>query len=212
MRSFNHFTVFFMIWLAMLSIYVNAYKQRYPVVKKIGTVTEQPNTEIPANLTVPSGNWFKFLLYGCGDQIYQCVTSGSSSQWSTVGPDAYLVNNKRDPFTSKYEVGHHYWQKTPVNGGKITWQSIIKRDNSLVIAKLIAQSASPDGPQNIPWLITQSTSNQGEGAFEDITYVLRINPKGGVAPPASQCGTTYTNGTLYRSHYTTEYWFYNASK
>ncbi|CAG8837165.1 2913_t:CDS:2, partial [Gigaspora margarita] len=163
----------------MLNIFVNAYKQTYPVVKKIGTVTEQPNTEIPANLTVPSGNCFKFLLYGCGDQIYQCVISGNSHQWSAV-------NNKKVPFTSKYEVGHHYWQKTPVNGGRITWQSIVKGDNSLVIAKLIAQAASPDGPQNIPWLITKSTSNQGEEAFEDITYVLRINPKGGVAPPVTQ--------------------------
>ncbi|CAG8750506.1 19784_t:CDS:2, partial [Dentiscutata erythropus] len=155
----------------------------------------QPDTPIPANLTVPSGNCFKILLYGRGVQIYQCVTSGSSGSWSQVGPDAYLINNnKTENFTSKFEVAHHYFQQTPVNGGIITWQSLVKGDNSLVIAKKISQSPSPDGPENVPWLETQTTSNQGEGTFSNITYVLRINTKGGVAPPATQCGTTYSNG------------------
>ncbi|CAG8529159.1 13846_t:CDS:2 [Dentiscutata erythropus] len=163
---------------------------------------EQPDTPIPANLTVPSGNCFKFLLYGCGVQIYQCITNGNSGSWSQVGPDAYLINDKKtETFTPKYEVAHHYFQQTR----KITWQSLVKNDNSLVIAKLIAQSSSPDGSENIPWLKTQATSNQGKGAFDDISYVLRINTKGGVAPPAAQCGTTYSNGTLYRSDYDTEY-------
>ncbi|CAG8529177.1 13847_t:CDS:2, partial [Dentiscutata erythropus] len=73
----------------------------------------QPDTPIPANLTVPSGNCFKFLLYGCGVQIYQCVTNGSSGSWSLVGPNAYLINDKKtEKFTPKYEVAHHYYQQT----------------------------------------------------------------------------------------------------
>ncbi|RIB06604.1 hypothetical protein C2G38_2216672 [Gigaspora rosea] len=205
MKYFNRFTILCMIWLTALNLFVNADNQT------IGTITEQPNTPIPVNITVPSGNCFEFLLYGSGVQIYQCVTNGSSTQWSLVGPDAYLINDiKSENFTPQYEAVHHYFQKTPVNDGKITWESIIYEDTSLVIAKLIAQSPSPDGSENIAWLKTQATSNQGKGAFENITYVLRINSKGGVAPPTAQCGTTYQNGTLISSDYTTEYWYFSA--
>ncbi|CAG8847489.1 24790_t:CDS:2, partial [Racocetra persica] len=119
----------------------------------------QPATVIPANLTVPYGNNFQFLLYGAGVQQYQCINNGSSTpQWSQVGPDAYLINDiKREPFNLKYEVAYHYFQPTPVNGGRITWQSIILEDTSLVITKLTNSSVSPDGPANIPWLLTKAT-------------------------------------------------------
>lgn len=37
------------------------------------------------------------------------------------------------------------------------WKSIIKNDNSLIVAKVIAQNTSPDGPSNLPWLVSQVT-------------------------------------------------------
>ncbi|CAG8690389.1 18347_t:CDS:2, partial [Racocetra fulgida] len=69
----------------------------------------------------------------------------------------------------------------------ITWKSIILEDTSLVITKVTNSSASPDGPANIPWLQTQTTSTQGNGSFSNITFVLRINTKGGVAPSEDKC-------------------------
>ncbi|CAG8655495.1 4535_t:CDS:2 [Cetraspora pellucida] len=172
---------------------------------------DEPNTELPANLTVPSGNCFQFLLYGSGVQQYQCLINNGTPQWSQVGPDAYLINDiKKESFTSKYEVAHHYFQPTPVNGGRITWQSIVKKDDSLVIAKIIASSPSPNGSGNVPWLQTQATSNQGNGRFSNITYVLRINTKGGVAPSVDQCGSTYQNSQTAAINYTTEYWYFST--
>src|SRR5438067_12657171 len=70
---------------------------------------------------------------------------------------------------------------TAVNGGRVTWKSIIHSDNSLVIAVVIAQSASPDGLRNIPWLLLKATSNQGTGAFTDVSFVVCVDTDGGVA-------------------------------
>ena len=85
---------------------------------------------------------------------------------------------------------------TAVNGGRVTWKSIIHSDNSLVIAVVIAQSASPDGLRNIPWLLLKATSNQGTGAFTDVTFVVRVDTDGGVAPPIDDCKYIYIS--IYR--------------
>jgi len=44
-----------------------------------------------------------------------------------------------------------------INDGKIVWESLVKRDNSLVVTKVIAQNVSPDGKKNLPWLVTKAT-------------------------------------------------------
>lgn len=75
-----------------------------------------------------------------------------------------------------------------VNGGRPTWKSTIESDDSLVITIVRTQVPSPDDPKkNIPWLVTQTTHNEGSGAFSDVTYVLRIATSGGVTPPVSDC-------------------------
>jgi len=191
------------------------FSSAYPVATVIGTITNQPSTPLPDNLTLPDGQDFKFLLYGSGVQVYQCTansTAGQPGSWTLVGPNAYLVNDvSSDSFDPSMEVAHHYFQATAVNGGRATWESLVQGDTSLVITKIIGQSDSPDGPENIPWLLTQTTSTQPGGQFSDITYVLRVNTQDGVAPSAESCGTDYPNTAKFNSTYTTEYWYFNVA-
>jgi hypothetical protein len=37
------------------------------------------------------------------------------------------------------------------------WKSLVKNDDSLIVAKIIAQNVSPDGPKHLPWLVSQVT-------------------------------------------------------
>ncbi|CAH1758616.1 12128_t:CDS:10 [Entrophospora sp. SA101] len=197
--------------------------------KKIGTITrkyqirefifhlineyihfiEQPNINLPEGIKIPEGHVFKFLLYGAGVQKYQCATNETTKAkfWAFVGPSAYLINDiKKEKFKKEYRVAYHFFQEKPVNGGRPTWKSIIESDKSLVITAVRSQAPSPDDPaKNVPWLVTQATHNEGPGAFSDVTYILRIATYGGIAPPASDCGTKYKEGQELSIYYTTQY-------
>ncbi|CAJ0755058.1 19822_t:CDS:2 [Entrophospora sp. SA101] len=170
---------------------------------------KQPNINLPEGIKIPEGHVFKFLLYGAGVQKYQCATNETTKAkfWAFVGPSAYLINDiKKEKFKKEYRVAYHFFQEKPVNGGRPTWKSIIESDKSLVITAVRSQAPSPDDPaKNVPWLVTQATHNEGPGAFSDVTYILRIATYGGIAPPASDCGTKYKEGQELSIYYTTQY-------
>jgi hypothetical protein len=44
-----------------------------------------------------------------------------------------------------------------INDGRVAYESIVEEDNSLLVAKAIAQSDSPDGPMNLPWILGEAT-------------------------------------------------------
>ncbi|GBC02937.1 hypothetical protein RclHR1_00490023 [Rhizophagus clarus] len=184
----------------------SSYDNNLPIVNVIGTITEQPNIKLPVNISIPNGHEFDFLLFASGVQIYKCfVNKDIPNNWTLVMPDAYLVNDKRNqPFTP---VVHHHFIQEPINGGKVVWESIIKKDNSLVVAKDIAQNVSPNGPGNVLWLVLQVTHHEGKGRFSDITYVLRVLTLGGVEPADDKCGTLYPDGAIVKIPYQSEYWF-----
>jgi len=162
--------------------------------------SKEPHGGLPSAIT-PSAN-FKFLLYGSGAQIYRCNTTTSQKSWDFVGPQADLFT---DP---EHKVGKHFFQPTPVNGGRATWESVLNCDDSGVITKTI--TTYPVDSKNIPWLLTQTTGNiGGKGAFSDVKFVVRTNTKDGVAPPLSECGTKFHNNDLFKSDYSTEYWYFN---
>ncbi|GBC04555.1 hypothetical protein RclHR1_05730011 [Rhizophagus clarus] len=175
----------------------------------IGTITVQPNIDLPENITIPTDRNFKFALYGHGYQIYQC--SVVNKTWTLVAPLADLIDDKNtETFSPIYYIGRHYFVKEPINGGRPTWESTLQGDNSRVTTKIIATNASPDDPKNnVPWLVTQTTANFGDGAFSDVTNVIRVNTVNGVAPPVEDCGVQYSDQALYYSEYYTEYWFYH---
>lgn len=183
------------------------------IVETIGTITKQPSVTVPENLAVPTGHSFAFLLYARGDQLYQCVVSvpgqASSSQWLNVNVDSYFINELKDQhFDPAFQVVHLYNINPAVNGGNYTWEALLKNDTTKLTAKSV--NTSSQGDANLPWELYAATQRDEGGRFSTISYVLRLNTNGGVAPPKNECGVQYTDKSTKTTTYEAEYWFYEG--
>lgn len=134
-------------------------------------------------LRVPEGSKLQSQAYADGVQIYRW----DGLSWVFVEPAATLFANAN--YNGK--VGMHY--RGP------TWES--NSGSKVVGARLYG--CSPDATA-IPWLLLEGISTSGPGIFSAVTYVQRVNTKGGVAPtsPGSFIGETV------QVPYTAEYYFY----
>jgi hypothetical protein len=135
------------------------------------------------SIEAPAGNKLAFRVYAVGVQRYRW----NGASWDFVEPVATLY---ADP---KYnvKVGTHY--------AGPTWESIL---GGKVVATREA-SCSPD-PASIPWLLLRATSS--DGVLSPVTFIQRVNTKGGLAPTAPGSST----GVIAEIPYTTEYYFYRA--
>jgi hypothetical protein len=77
-------------------------------------------------------------------------------------------------------------------------------DGSKVVGAVVA-SATVDAAA-IPWLLLHAASRSGPGLFADVTYVQRLNTKGGLAP----AGPGSADGAQVQVHYEADYLFYHA--
>jgi hypothetical protein len=158
-----------------------------------------PPTGIPSQLQVPDNNSVLTKLVGVGTQNYQCISSNGSFTWNLLEAIAVLNNENDD------RVGSHYFLKTPINGGRATWED--DSDHSLVTGKTIATVAAAN-TNNIALLLVQAVfhGNVTNGFFSDVTYIQRLNTINGV-PRASFCNSTAVNDTIAVA-YQADYWFY----
>jgi hypothetical protein len=81
------------------------------------------------------------------------------------------------------------------------WTSTV--DGSTVGAAAVANSPQPDA---IPLLLLKANLNTGDGMFGKVTYVQRLNTRGGVAP-AGTCAA----GAQTAVRYSADYAFWVAS-
>jgi len=139
------------------------------------------------SIQAPSGNKLAFRLYAQGVQIYRW----NGTSWGFVEPVATLFADAN----YHVKVGAHY--------AGPTWES---NGGGKVVAARV-EGCSPD-PAAIPWLLLQTTSTDGPGIFSPVTYIQRVNTKGGLAPTAP--GSSI--GAVAQVPYTTEYYFYRASR
>lgn len=144
-------------------------------------VTEQRH--VPETIKVPAGNRRIAVMPARGVQTYQCV----SGAWTFLQPDAILKHHGRA------EVLH---TRGPV------WTSI--SDGSSVSAAVQASSPVPDA---IPQLLLKSTGNRGPGLLAGVTFIQRLNTRGGVSPTGS-C----TDGVTASIPYTADYTFWVAER
>jgi hypothetical protein len=135
------------------------------------------------NIEAPAGNKLAFRVYAVGVQRYRW----NGASWDFVEPVATLY---ADP---KYnvKVGIHY--------AGPTWESIL---GGKVVATRV-DGCSPD-PASIPWLLLRATS--ADGVLGSVTFIQRVNTKGGLAPIAPGAST----GVMAEIPYTTEYYFYRS--
>jgi GH24 family phage-related lysozyme (muramidase) len=139
------------------------------------------SSHVPPALVPPAGQSLIAQYKGEGVQIYQC-TAGA---WVFVEPAANLKGKV---------VGVHGSQ-TAVHFRGPSWEST--NDGSLVEAKAIANSPVTG---SIPQLLLQASVNRGTGVFGSVTYIQRLNTKGGAAPSTS-CTAGQTTGIPYEADY-----------
>jgi uncharacterized protein DUF3455 len=144
--------------------------------------------EVPDGIKVPEGQALVAEAHAKGFQVYTCKNDGGKYAWTLKAPDAKLFD------TGGKAVGRHF--------AGPTWEWSNK---SQVTGKVEKSVASPDAG-SVPWLLLAATGHSGEGVLSKVTYIQRLNTKGG-KPPAGGCDAKH-EGKGKRMAYTADYRFY----
>lgn len=195
-----------------------------------GTVTTAAAQNVtvpptPTDITVPAGNTAFLVGHAKGSQGYVCLpTSDGGTSWTinAARPEATLFTKF---FGQDIQIITHFASinanpndpTIPVPlGGNATWQSSF--DTSKVWAKAVGKPvvagtdpASCPNAGAIPCLLLQSVGNQqgptGGKLLADVTFVQRLNTKGGSAPT-----TACTVGQTQLQGYSADYFFYHKDE
>lgn len=161
----------------------------------MSTMPTYSQANLPVAVQVPAGNKVALETVGVGDITYQCNAKKDMPgqfEWVFVGPEAKL-NDRNGK-----QVGKYY-------GPPATWESM---DGSKLTGTQVA--VSPGTAGNIPLQLVKANPASGNGAMMGITYILRVNTIGGVAP-ASACAASNL-GSKQIVKYQADYIFYKSSK
>ncbi|MCX4410552.1 DUF3455 domain-containing protein [Streptomyces sp. NPDC059837] len=150
--------------------------------------SQPARVDAPAALKVPDGNRLTGVFSAAGVQTYTC---GANGAWTLLEPAATLwAKNDR----SHRPVALH--SRGPV------WVSTV--DGSAVNGAAVANSPKTG---TIPELLLKSTATRGTGVFADVSYIQRLNTRGGVAPATACTGTDQVSVP-----YSATYAFYKPAK
>lgn len=193
----------------------------------LGTVTNAaaqdvtpPNT--PVTITPQAGNTAFLVGHAFGTQGYTCLpTTAGGTAWNTnARPEATLFT---DLFGRPVQIITHFASidanpNTPNPAplsGSATWQSSF--DTSRVWAQKVGSIDAGSDPVScpntgaIPCLLLQSIGNEegptGGQLLAKVTFVQRLNTKGGAAPT-----TACSVGQTQLVPYTADYYFFRADE
>ena len=147
--------------------------------------------DVPESVRVPAGHKVAMTATGSGDLTYECKAKAADPaafEWAFVGPMAKLVDTQ-----TRKEIGKYY--------GGPTWESM---DGSKLTGKQVA--VAPSSPGNIPLQLVKAEPATGSGSMTGVTYIQRVNTKGGVAP--TDACTAAMAGTKKTVPYQADYVFY----
>ena len=147
--------------------------------------------DVPEPIRVPPGHTMSMKVIGMGELTYECrakATDAAAFEWVFVGPVARLMDASGSKDVGKYYAGP-------------TWEAA---DGSKVTGKQVAIAPATAG--NIPLQLVKAEPGMGTGAMAGITYIQRVNTKGGVAP-AEPCVST-SAGMKKQVPYQADYVFY----
>jgi hypothetical protein len=151
------------------------------------------NASLPEPVRVPAGNSIKLESVGTGEITYECREKkdvAGAFEWVFVAPVATLWDMQQK------NIGKYY--------GGPTWEAA---DGSKVTGKQVA--VAPASAGNIPLQLVKADPAMGSGAMTGITYIQRLETKGGVAPSAA-CNAAAT-GTKQQVAYQAKYVFYKQN-
>ena len=152
------------------------------------------NAALPEAVRAPAGATQRMVATGVGEPTYECrdkAGAAGQQEWAFVGPVATLVAGTDRKAVGKYYAGP-------------TWESM---DGSKITGKQVAVAPSP-GTGNIPLQLVKTDPAMGAGAMQGVTYIQRVNTKGGVAP-AMACDAT-SKGQRRQVPYEADYVFYGG--
>ncbi|MFG1607642.1 DUF3455 domain-containing protein [Actinoplanes sp. NPDC049265] len=144
--------------------------------------------DVPPAIAVPDGNVLTSVFKAHGVQNYGCNSSGA---WALLEPAAVLTGLSLKPV--KPATAIHF--RGP------SWQS--DSDGSLVEGTSPVSAPSPNPNSIAQLLITAKTLDPARaqtGVFAGVTFVQRLNTKGGVAP-AGACTAGQTTAVKYTADY-----------
>ena len=150
------------------------------------------NASLPEAVRAPAGASLKMATTGVGEITYECREKAAAAgqyEWAFVGPVATLYAADRKT-VGKYYAGP-------------TWEA---SDGSKITGKQVAMSPAAAG--NIPMQLVKTDPAMGAGAMSGVTYIQRLNTKGGVAP-ASSCDAA-SKGKRQQVAYEADYVFYGS--
>lgn len=148
---------------------------------------------LPDTVKVPSGHRVAMEVVGTGDITYECRAKKDMAdqfEWAFAGPDALLKDRRGQ------QVGKYF-------GPPATWEN---RDGSKVTGAQLA--VAPAGTGDIPSQLVKANPAMGEGAMQGVTYIQRVNTRGGVAP-SSPCAASNV-GQKQSVRYQADYIFWRA--
>ena len=143
--------------------------------------------EVPSALN-PNKLSILRVVSAIGVQIYACTRNpAGATGWVLKGPDAQLFDPQSKP------VGKHY--------AGPTWEHL---DGSKVVGAVKTSMPAPVD-KAIPWLLLDTKSREGSGAFTEAQAIVRMGTIGGSAP-SDGCDEARTGQEL-RVPYTAIYVF-----
>ena len=147
---------------------------------------EPPSLGLFSAIKVPDGHDPALQLAARGVQIFRCERVGDPFEWRFRQPEAELFDAQGQ------SVGLH--------GANFSFEH---RDGSRLLGTVVAheKAASAD---TLPWLLL-SAKSFGKGAFGGVSYVQRINTRGGMPPAACSAGQA---NRLLRVDFTADFVFY----
>lgn len=157
-------------------------------------VMSYSQANLPEPVKVPAGHKVAMETIGVGSIAYECRVKQNAAgqyEWFFVGPDAKLTDR------GGKQVGKYF-------GPPATWESM---DGSKITGTQVAVAPAMAG--SIPYQLVKANPASGSGAMSGITYVQRVETRGGVAP-ATPCGTGNL-GQKQVVQYQADYIFYTAS-
>ena len=129
------------------------------------------NAALPEAVRVPAGQKVTMTTTGVGELTYECREKKDMAgqfEWAFVGPVATLYSADRQT-VGKYYAGP-------------TWEA---SDGSKVTGKQVA--VAPASPGNISLQLVKAEPAMNKvGAMAGVSFIQRLNTKGGVAP-ATAC-------------------------
>jgi hypothetical protein len=147
--------------------------------------------DVPSALRVPDNQVLLFRAFAAGAQLYDCRTGDTGTgTWMFRQPQAVLVGDDGQP------LGIHgrgpFWAS--YDGSKVTGSSPIS-------------APSHDPAHDVPWLLLRGTPEEASGLFASVTYIQRLDTRGGAAP-AGPCDPEQQASVSVP--YIAVYYFYGA--